>query len=584
MTRRGKLSAHDKQWKLRTPAPQEFVDQLGRGEMVATLLYQRGQNNLHEAVQFLDNTYPDGLHDPLLMKGMDEAGRRVAQAIATQEPIVVYGDYDADGVTAATLLKQAIITMGGNVSHRIPDRFKDGYGLNERAVADLAAQGSTLLITVDCGISNASEVHQAHALGMDVIVTDHHTPPETLPACTILNPKQPGCPYPYKQLVGVGIAFKLVRALYTYGLRSTLRGRDMLELVALGTVADIAPLNGENRILVKAGLQAINQTERPGLQALIKAAGLVLGQVDSMGIGYRLAPRINAAGRIDHADLAHTLLLTDDAVLAQQLAQELNKKNQERQQATEEVQQTARQQAHITGKLNQRIVILDDETYHEGIVGLVAGKLVEEWWRPVVLLKRETDLAHGSARSIPGFNIIEALTYCANKHPNLFERFGGHSMAAGLTIKTDNLNMLEACLLEQASTNITDAMLIPSLDIDAEINLEDIQWELYKEISQLAPFGERNPQPVLLSRNVEAADVREIGPKGQHLKLRLRKNGDTPLEAIAWRLGHLAAPLQKHPFIDIAYTIEDHEWNGYKSLQLNIKDFRRVSKNVLQRG
>lgn len=571
------LSAHNKQWKLHQPAPPEFMNAVPGSDILATLLYQRGVQDPENVTNFLHDDYPHGLHDPSTMKGMPEASKRIAHAIAEQEPIVVYGDYDTDGITSTSLLYHALTAMGATVQAYIPHREREGYGLNIQAIEHLANQGIRILITVDCGISNSDEVARANALGLDVIVTDHHTPPATLPpALAIVNPKQPGCPYPYKQLAGVGIAFKLVQSLVKYGLRASLRGRDMLELVALGTVADIAPLNGENRILVKAGIKAINMTERPGLRALLKAAGIGEQSIDSRTIGFWLAPRLNAAGRMDDAREAYDLLLAEDPVQAEQLASELNKKNRQRQIITEEIQTIVRNEVEGHHKHLQKLIVFAGEGFPSGIVGLVAGKLVAEWSRPVVLLARGETESVGSARSVTGFNIIEALTSCSD----LFEHFGGHSMAAGLTIKNVRLPELEQRLLALAEQNLTDAMLIPTLDIDVAVGMHDITWDMFHQLESLEPFGSENHQPVFMSHAVQVSDIRSIGSQGQHLKFRVRTHGTQPLDAIAFKLGHLAEPLQKHPTIDIAYTLECQEWNNQRSLQLNIKDFRRSTKDL----
>ncbi len=576
------MSARRKQWYLRQSAPPDFTEQLGHGAMIATLLYQRGQDNPEQAFQFLETAYPNGLHSPLDMKDMDTAAARLAHAITTQEPIAVYGDFDTDGVTAVALLQQAVTTMGGLIRPYIPNRQNEGYGLNINAIDDLIAEGTRLLVTVDCGISNVQEIAHARAMGLDVIVTDHHTPPATLPdALAIVNPKQTDCPYPYKQLVGVGIAFKLVQATIKQGIPANgLRGRDMLDLVALGTIADLGPLDGENRVLVKAGLEAIHLTQRPGLQALIKAAGLHQKRINSTAVAFMLAPRINAAGRMKDASLAYHLLLADDPTTAATLADELNQANRQRQTLTEEMYQTARQQAEQENKHTNPIVIMHDEHYHQGLVGLVAAKLAEHWHRPVLMIERGAEESRGSARSVNGFNIIEALTECQD----IFTRFGGHSMAAGFTLPTSRLDELEERMQTIATDQLNDTMLTPRLEIDADIPLHTITWDIHTQLQQLEPFGSGNQQPTLMSRNVEAIDIQTVGKEQQHLKLRLRENGSRPLDAIAFRLGHLAEPLRKHPHIDIAYTLETNEWQEYRALQLNLKDFQQAGKEIHKGG
>ena len=569
------MSARKKRWVLRDPAPADFITSLrGAPPVVATLLYQRGLRDPRSVDAFLSPDYRSGLHDPFAMQGMDAAARRVAAAIAEGQPIAVYGDFDTDGVTAVTLLVQAITAMGGEIRPYIPHRLNEGYGLNVEAIDRLAAEGVRLLITVDCGISNVSEVAHAQSSGIDVIVTDHHTPPPVLPAAlAVVNPKQPGCEYPFKQLVGVGIAYKLVQALARLGVKMPLRGRDLLDVVALGTVTDMGPLNGENRVLVKAGLESINATQRPGLKALIVAAGLVQGKVTSTDISFMLGPRLNAAGRIDDAILAYKLLLADDFTAAQVLAEDLNRANRQRQELTKETQRVAREHIAELGKQSNRIVILDGENYPAGLVGLVAAKLVDELGRPVLMIERGSETSRGSARSVPGFSIIDALSSCED----LLVRYGGHSAAAGFTVDNDRLPELEARLLAYAEQHLPDDLLSPALDIDAQLPLGALSWELMEQLNTLEPFGQANPQPVLTSSRVRVAGAWPRGAEGQHLKLRLDDGmGGPTYEAIAFRLGHLAEHFARPRYIDIAYVLEANEWNGSRTLQLNVKDFRRA--------
>lgn len=569
------MSARKKRWILRDPAPADFVASVrDRSPIVATLLYQRDLRDQRSVDAFLSSDYKSGMHDPFLLKGMDTAARRVATAIAEGEPIAVYGDFDTDGVTAVTLLMQAITAMGGEIRPYIPHRLREGYGLNIEAIDQLADEGVRVLITVDCGISNLREVAHAHAREIDVILTDHHTPPDMLPqAYALVNPKQPGCTYPYKQLVGVGIAYKLVQALARLGMKMPLRGRDLLDVVALGTVTDMGPLTGENRVLVRAGLELINATQRPGLKALTIAAGLLPGKITSGDISFMLGPRLNAAGRLDDAVLAYHLLLADDYGAAQQLADTLNQANRRRQELTKEIQRAARQQVDQLGKHGNRIIILDSADYPAGLVGLVAARLVEELGRPVLMLERGEELSRGSARSVPGFSIIDALTACED----LFVRFGGHSAAAGFTIANDRLPALEERLLNFAAVHLPDELLMPAIEIDTEVPLGALTWDLLEQIAVLEPFGQANPQPVLISRRVRVAGAWARGADGQHLKLRLDDgHGGPTYEAIAFRLGNLVGYFEKHPWLDIAYTFEANEWNGARKLQLNIKDLRRA--------
>lgn len=568
------MSARKKHWHMKDAAPQSFLDaNSDRSPIVANLLYQRGIRDKEAVDAFLSSDYRGGLHDPFLLKGMDSAVQRIVQAIKEREPIAVYGDFDTDGVTAVTLLMQVIQAMGGDIRPYIPHRLREGYGLNVEAIDTLFAEGVRLLVTVDCGISNVHEVAHARAVGLDVIVTDHHTPPEVLPdALAVINPKQLGCPYPYKYLVGVGIAYKLVQALVRKGMKIPLRGRELLDVVALGTVTDMGPLDGENRILVKAGLESVNTSTRPGLRALIISAGLVQGNITSSDIGFMLGPRLNAAGRLDDAVLSYQLLLSENDADATRLASTLNEANLRRQKLSKEVQAAALTQIQATGKDANRVVVLDAAEYPAGVVGLVASRLVEELARPVLLIERGNEFSRGSGRSVPGFNIVEALTACAD----LFERFGGHAAAAGFTIATSKIPILEQRLQSYA------AKLLPEkpeaeLAIDAEVPLSALSWELLKELELLEPFGQGNPQPAFMSRRVRVINAATRGVDGQHLKLKLDDGqGGPSFEAIAFRLGHLAGYFAKHPWLDITYTFEEHKWNGQSNLQLNIKDLRRA--------
>lgn len=569
------MSARKKRWIVRDSAPSGFLATMDRyTPLVATLLYQRGLRDPKDIDAFLTADYRVGLHDPFLMKDMQCAAERVITAINEHEPIAVYGDFDADGVTAVTLLVQVITAMGGDIRPYIPHRVREGYGLNTEAIDRLNAEGVRLLITVDCGISNTAEVAYANTVGLDIIVTDHHTPPEELPeAYAIINPKQPGCEYPYKQLVGVGIAFKLVQALVRGGAKMALRGRDLLDVVALGTVTDMGPLNGENRVLVKAGLESVNATERPGLRALLDDAGLVQGKIRASDISFMLGPRLNAAGRIDDAVLSYKLLLADDLDVARTLAKNLSEANRQRQGLTREIQEHARNKVKELEKDKNHIIVLDDEQYQAGIVGLVASKLVDEFARPVLLIERGAETSRGSARSIPGFNMIEALTSCSE----MFVRYGGHSAAAGFTIATDRLPELETYLLDYAETHLPDELLMSVLEIDVETPLKTLTWDLLDQLHSLEPFGQANAQPILMSRRVYVASAQAKGFQEQHLKLRLTDGeGGPSYDAMAFRLGHLTRHFQQHPWIDIAYTLEANEWNGNRKLQLNIKDLRRA--------
>lgn len=557
-------------WSVRPPASPEELARLGPlPPLAAQVLINRGLGDAAAAEAFLHPDYRS-LADPLLMKGMDVAAERIARALAAGEAITIYGDFDADGVTAASLLVQALQQMGGRVECYIPHRVEEGYGLNMEAIETLSASGTRLLITVDCGISNGAEVARANELGMDVIISDHHLPPRDLPpALAILNPRQEECRYPFKRLSGVGIAFTMVRGLAKRGVsRCGLRGRDLLDLVALGTVADVAPLVGENRTLVASGLEVLRQTQRPGLRALMTAAGVQPARVETGTIGFILGPRLNAAGRLSHAITAYRLLLTQDPDEARSLAEELDRLNRERQELTDQTLERARQQV-LALPDEQRVILLADADFPAGVVGLVAGKIVEEFHRPTLLLELGERESRGSARSIAAFHITAALQSCSD----LLTRYGGHRVAAGFTVPNENLAALQSRLNALAEEQLEAADLVPSLNIDAEAGLSDLNWDLVRAVEKMAPFGVENPQPVFLCPKVQVRRVRRMGKQGEHLRLTVG-DGRRTIDAVAWRMGIREGECRVGRALDLACTLGINSWNGEERLELQVRDLR----------
>ncbi|MBA3947553.1 MAG: single-stranded-DNA-specific exonuclease RecJ [Herpetosiphonaceae bacterium] len=560
-------------WIAHTPASAEYLDALAPAvsPLIAQLLWNRDLTDPQQALAFLASDWSQ-LHDPMLLRDMDRAVARIRRACAEHERVAVYGDFDTDGVTGVTLLFQALTGLGLDVLPYIPKRLEEGYGLNTAAVERLAMEVQ-LLITVDCGISNVKEIARAQALGLDVIVLDHHEPPAELPdGYALINPKQPGCNYPYKMLVGVGVAYKLVQALHRAGMHMPFRSQELLDVVALGTVTDMGPLHGENRVLVKYGLKYLNTTKRVGLRALIDVAG-IKGPVDAQNIGFGLGPRINAAGRLDDANRAYELLTCTNVAAAQTMAAELNTLNIERQALTKQVQQVAQALVTSSGKHNDRILILDGKDFPAGIVGLVAARLVEAFGRPVLLLERGETTSRGSARSISGFSIVDAFAECAD----VFDKYGGHAMAAGFSIQTARLPELERNLKLVAERLITDDLLVPRIHYDAELNLNQVSYDLITQLAQLEPFGQGNAQPVWVSRGVQVVDTRTMGTDQQHLKLRVREGRSDIIEVVAWRQGHRQAEFRNAGQLDLAYTMEDNEWQGRHRVQLVLKDAQTSS-------
>ncbi len=569
------MTLQSKRWQI---APQVDEQQLARYPDLAPLVVQLLHNRR------LDD--PDPVHDflagratmdnPFRLKGMSEAVTRLRRAIDKGEQIAVYGDFDADGVTATALLVQTLSALGAQAIPYIPDRVKEGYGLNLDALRKLYSQGVRVVVTVDCGIRSVCEVETASKgpgkKGLDIIITDHHTPLDNLPpALAIINPKQPDCSYPHQNLAGVGLAYKLAQGLLRAQSRAG-RGCDLsedslLDLVALGTVADLAPLQGENRSLVRRGLELMNEVQRPGIMALMADAGLRRGEVNATAIGFRLGPRLNAAGRMDTAMLAYRLLTSMEPLEAKELAGELGKLNRDRQAATEVIVAAAEKQVQADDP-DAYFLMAAGEDFQPGIVGLAASRLTEEHYRPAAVVELGKKKSRGSCRSIPEFNITRALDRCAD----MLIRHGGHAAAAGFTIETQNLNALRQRLQAIAAEKLTGIDLRPTLQIDAEINLEEVSWATHAQMGEIEPCGIDNPQPVLLSPGLKVRDRRAIGKESKHLKLTLSDSRGVAWDAIYFRAGHLLGEIPSR--VDAAYTLEANEWNHRKRLQLNIQDLR----------
>lgn len=566
-----------KRWQVAEAAPDQQLAQLLRvfpdmPRSVARILYYRGFADVEKAKQFLDRQWDDD--EPFKMKGMTKAVTHLRQAIRDAVPIAIYGDFDADGVTSTVLLVETLQALGADVRPYIPHRVDEGYGLHDEALDDLADQGVRLVVTVDCGIRAVDEIAHVKGRGVDIIVTDHHSVGEVLPpAVAVINPKQAGCRYPFQELAGVGIAYKLAQALLRVNKQvpiaqpvGNLVEDDLLDLVALGTVADLAPLRDENRALVQRGLVKINEGQRPGLASLIQNSGLQLGCVDAAAIGFGLGPRINAAGRLADAETAYRLLTAQYPGEADKLADELDDLNRRRQQITAETQERARQQALAEGD-DVALLFAASPDFLEGVVGLSAGRLCEEFYRPAIVASIGETTTRGSARSIPEFHITEALDQCQD----LLIRYGGHAAAAGFTVRNEELPTLSQRLKRLAAEWLADMTLQPTLVIDAQVGLGELNRKLYDWLIKLEPFGYANPAPVFMTRRLRVLDGRAVGARRAHLKLYL-SDGRTRWDAIAFRQAHWLKCLPA--WIDAAYHLELNEWNGHERLQLNVQDLR----------
>ncbi len=553
-------------WNLMPPVPQNLVDASSYPRLITQLLYNRGLADPSQFELFI-NDDERLVGNPLLLPGIHQAVNRIYQALLSGENIAVYGDFDVDGVTATAILVQGLTALGGKAIPYIPHRLTEGYGVKIAALENLHRQGVSLVITVDCGITAVAEVKKAKKLGLHIIVSDHHTPlPELPQAVAIVSPRLPGSAYPFAELTGAGVAFKLLQALLR-GIGKEKLLEELLDLVALGTIADLAPLLGENRYLVKQGLKLINKTARPGISEMLAQAGISPGNIDSECVSWMLAPRLNAAGRLAHAMASYKLLTTESPQEARGLAVWLEEKNAERQELTAKVVARAREQ--VLAKGISPLLIASDKDYPAGIAGLVASKLSEEFYRPSVVIRTGEQTSSGSCRSIPEFNIVLALQQCSK----LLSNFGGHSQAAGFTLPTAKLPQLQQMLSDIASSQLKGVDLRPRLDIDADVTLNELTGDAFRIMQKLAPFGRGNPQPVFLSRRIEVMDCRTMGNSGEHLRLRLKQNG-AQWDGVAFRSGEYLAEISSP--LDIVYNLEVDRWRGQERLRLNILDFARA--------
>ncbi|MEK7625444.1 MAG: single-stranded-DNA-specific exonuclease RecJ [Patescibacteria group bacterium] len=612
-----------KKWLVAALPPPSFFAEHPELPAIATqLLWNRGLRTGEKIDEFLNPDYLDDIHDPFLFNDMEKAIEIINNAIVNNKRIVVHGDYDADGVCAAAIIITSLRKLGAqNVGVFIPHRENDGYSLNTKTVEFLHGEGTELIITCDCGISNTEEVTLAKKLKMEVIITDHHAMPKVFPpADAIIHPLVPGEKYPDKTLSGGGVAFKLVQGLLKHYQNQTvipakagihnsstdkpgfpiLVGNDnvrrlpdgetceafekwLLDMVAISTVADMVPLTGESRTLVRYGLTVLNKTRNLGLRALLISAGLIdeNGKTkkifDTETISFQIAPRINAAGRMDHANVAFALLMADTNEKATDLAAQLQQNNLDRQKLTERLLTEARAQIKETGQENNPIIMIEGPGWGAGILGLVAGKLKEEYFKPTIVMGVTENQVVGSGRSVPGFNLIAAL----QSAPEFFHKFGGHPQACGFSLKSPaELPEFRKAMLEKAGHGTKDLDLTPQLKIDAGVNLEDVNWKLYDILQKLAPFGMGNDEPLYAATGLTVMSVDPVGKDKKHLRLNVKHNSHVVRKTIAFGFGDS----KKHPAnwsalmagekIDLAFSVGVNEWNGNRELQLMVEDIR----------
>lgn len=558
-------------WKLPQKPTQDFVDKYPElHPIVAQLLYNRGLITQEKIDEFLNPDYSQDVHDPHLFKDMEKSCQRIYAAIEKGEVITIYGDYDADGVSSAVILRSVLLSLNAKVEVYLPHREREGYGLNKEAVEQIAKE-SKLIITCDCGISNIEEIDLANQLGADVIITDHHSIPEKLPQATaIIHPQVEGEKYPFKFLAGGGVAFKLAQALLSHKINDLsdkekeINEKWLLDMVALSTVADMVPLLGENRTLLKYGMMVLKKTRRLGMKKLIEVANLDVDKIDTKSISYALAPRVNAAGRMDHANLAYYLMIEEDETKATQLASDLNQSNLDRQKLTEKIVKEAKDQKV---NLEEPLLAFFDPSWPSGLTGLVAGRLSRDFCRPVFVMTEVDGNIVGSGRSIAEFNIIEAL----QSHEELLIKYGGHPQACGFSISLDNRVKFIEAMKKLAVSQLKDVQFKPRLDVELTVDFEEISWELVDLLEKFRPYGQSNPEPLFMSTGLAVTSIRQVGSDNQHLKLEVAK-GNKRKGAIAFGLGNMNLELGDK--IDAVYNLSINQWNGNREIQLIIKDIK----------
>jgi single-stranded-DNA-specific exonuclease len=542
-------------------------------EMFARTLINRGLDDLNKVNRFMNADINDQ-YDSFLLTDMEKAVDRILVAIEENEKICIYGDYDVDGITSTALCVNILRKLEADVMYYIPIRADEGYGLNHDAIEYIAEQGVNLIITVDCGIRSIDVVETVKESGMNIIITDHHECGEILPdAYAVINPHRPDCSYPFKELAGVGVAFKLMQAVTeSIGYRELLY--DVLDIAAIGTIADVVPLLDENRIIVKNGLEKLMNTDNVGLKALIDICDLKDKQISSYNIAFIIAPRINAAGRLADAGRCVELLITEDKALAYEIGRELDAENKERQRIEAEILEQAIAKVNAEKDFEtSSVIVLDEINWHPGVIGIVASRIVEQFSKPSILIGLDNEIGKGSGRSMSGFNLYEAMNKCSE----LFVSFGGHEMAAGLTIKTDNIKAFKEKINAVAKEMLQGKELLPELLVDYKLEPSDINLQVAKQLKDLEPFGMGNPNPNFVCRNMQILDKRLVGANSKHLSLNLY-DGNNNVKAIAFNMGNLFNVLSSSKKIDIICCMDINLWNNNENVQLIIKDIK-INKN-----
>jgi len=540
--------------------------QAGISKLAAKVFLSRGMNESDVINDFLNPTL-ESLHNPFLMKDMDKAADRLIQAIESGERIVIYGDYDVDGITSTSILYDFLRKKQAHVDYYIPDRIEEGYGISKIGIDRIYESGTDLILTVDCGIAAIDEVRYAINKGMDIIITDPHECKDELPeALAVVNPHRSDCNYPFKELAGVGVAFKLLNAL-CIKMDCDREYMGYLDLVALGTIADVVPLIGENRVIAKYGIQEIENTSNLGLRTLINCSGLKGKAINSFGVSFILSPRINAAGRLGDAARAVKLFTTDSEKEAQDISIELNDENRLRQETETDILNQAIDLIEKEIDLEkEKVIVVTGQNWHHGVIGIVASRITERYYRPCIMLSVDDGIAKGSGRSIEGLNLFKALCYC----DNLLQKYGGHELAVGLTLEEKNIHDFRKMINQYADEVMDEKDLVPRIKIDAYINKNDINIESVMELEKLAPFGAGNPEPAFVCEALEIGEIYTVG-NNKHLKLKL-KCQDTSFDAIGFNMSNLVNSYNLGDIIDSAFSLGINTWNSDCRIQMNLKD------------
>ena len=544
---------------------EKIQNEFGLSRLLATIISNKGLKSKQEIETFLNPTRKD-FHNPYLMPDMEVAVNRIVKAIENQEKVIIYGDYDVDGITSITVLKKFLEDRGLTVDSYIPNRLDEGYGLNKNAIKKIVEEKYTLMITVDCGISGIEEIEYANSLGIETIVTDHHEPAEILPnALAVVDAKRKDNKYPFNQLAGVGVVFKLAQAIsQVYNLEEK-EYLKYLDLVCVGTISDIVPLVDENRVIAKLGLKLVEVTRNIGLKALLNSIGYK--KIDSSTVSFGIAPRINACGRMGYEQEALKLFLTENVTEAIDISRKLNEYNKQRQDIEKKIFEEVLVKIE-NGEKDKSCIILADEKWHHGVIGIVSSKVTEMYYKPSILICLEENEGKGSGRSIPGFDLHDALSKC----DKYIDRFGGHSMAIGISVAKDNFEKFKEEFEEYANnSNIKD--LTPIIKVDEEITSRDIGVNIVNELNMLEPFGEANKMPIFMYKNLKISSIRALS-EGKHLKLSLKDEG-LVIDAIGFNMGHLVDDYLLGDRVDVLGSLEINSFNGRESVQINLKDMRK---------